>query len=146
MEEHQVNKARQIIMLRNCADEKIREAGFEIRNRRKWSAASAVKEAESRLHHKEIVGGSSSRVPEHWLCDTGTGKAHGREENSFRDKSDKWQRRGGKHEQSESGSKASGQAGKKSGKEGSCSSSVASTTIHQAQQTCVENRPPRRTS
>lgn len=39
-----------------CADEKIREAGFEISNRRKWSATSAVKETESRLHHKEIVG------------------------------------------------------------------------------------------
>ncbi|XP_060082190.1 uncharacterized protein LOC132561508 [Ylistrum balloti] len=42
--------------LPDSKDEKIRNAGIETRTGRKWSASSAVQEAESRLRHSDIVG------------------------------------------------------------------------------------------
>jgi hypothetical protein len=55
-EEYKVTKARHVIMLRDSADEKVREAGVKILTGRKWKAEEAVKDAESRLRHSDIVG------------------------------------------------------------------------------------------
>ena len=44
------------MMLRDCRDDKVQEAGIEVRTGRKWSAAEAVEVAEARLRHKDIVG------------------------------------------------------------------------------------------
>ncbi|XP_033747101.1 uncharacterized protein LOC117332324 [Pecten maximus] len=56
VEEFKVAKARLVMTVRDSKDEKIRNAGIETRTGRKWSASSAVQEAESRLRHSDIVG------------------------------------------------------------------------------------------
>jgi hypothetical protein len=56
VEEFKVAKARLVMTLRDSKDDKIRRAGIEIRTGRKWSASSAVLEAESRLQHRDIIG------------------------------------------------------------------------------------------
>ena len=55
-EEYKATKVRAVMMLRDSQDQKIREAGIEIRTGRKWKAEDAVAEAESRLRHQDIVG------------------------------------------------------------------------------------------
>ena len=50
-EEFKVTKARQVLMLRNSKDPKIREAGVTVRTGRKWKAEEAVEVAESWLKH-----------------------------------------------------------------------------------------------
>ncbi len=55
-EEYKATKARQVMMLKESKDEKIIDAGIEVRTGRKWKASEAVKDAESRLQHKDIVG------------------------------------------------------------------------------------------
>lgn len=55
-EEYKTTKVRAVMTLRDSRDEKIRGAGIEVRTGRKWRASDAVKEAESRLQHQDIVG------------------------------------------------------------------------------------------
>ena len=55
-EEYKMNKVRAVMMLRDSKDEKVREGGIRVRTGRKWSASEALKEAESRLQHQDIVG------------------------------------------------------------------------------------------
>ena len=55
-EEYKTTKVRAVMTLRDSRDDKIREAGIEVRTGRKWKAEQAVKEAEARLRHKDIVG------------------------------------------------------------------------------------------
>lgn len=43
-------------MLWDSKDERVREAGIIVRTGRKWSASRALREAEDRLHHADIVG------------------------------------------------------------------------------------------
>jgi len=52
-EKFKVTKVRQVIMLRDSNDEKVKQARVGVR---KWKAAEAFKDAESRLHHRYIVG------------------------------------------------------------------------------------------
>ena len=55
-EEYKATKVRAVMMLRDSQDQKIRDAGIEIRTGRKWKAEEAVAEAESRLRHQDLVG------------------------------------------------------------------------------------------
>ncbi|XP_069114421.1 uncharacterized protein [Argopecten irradians] len=59
-EEFKVTKVRQVIMLRDSADDKVREARVVTRTGRKWDAKQALKEAEARLRHGDIVGSVAS--------------------------------------------------------------------------------------
>ena len=54
-EEFKVTKVRQVIMLRDSIDDKVRGARVETRTGRKWDAKRTVKEAEERLRHGDIV-------------------------------------------------------------------------------------------
>ncbi|XP_069133240.1 uncharacterized protein [Argopecten irradians] len=56
VEEFKTGKARLVMTLKDSRDEKVRQAGVEVRTGRRWSASKAVSEAESRLRHKDIVG------------------------------------------------------------------------------------------
>ena len=56
VEEFKTGKARLVMTLKDSNDSHVRKAGVEVRTGRKWSAAKAVDEAESRLRHKDIVG------------------------------------------------------------------------------------------
>ncbi|XP_063419448.1 uncharacterized protein LOC134702450 [Mytilus trossulus] len=56
LEEYKVSKSRLVMTLRDSKDSKISEAGIQTRTGRKWSARTAVDQAESILHHKDIVG------------------------------------------------------------------------------------------
>ena len=56
VEEYKATKTRQAMMLRDSKDERVREAGIAVRTGRKWSASKALKDAEDRLHHADIVG------------------------------------------------------------------------------------------
>lgn len=56
VEEYKVGKARQYMMLRDSTDEKVRNAGVEVKTGRKWNVSKSVREAESRLQHSDIVG------------------------------------------------------------------------------------------
>jgi hypothetical protein len=55
-EEFKTTKVRAAMMLRDSKDEKISKAGIRVRTGRKWNASEALKEAESRLEHQDIVG------------------------------------------------------------------------------------------
>ena len=55
-EEFKKGKTRLVMMLRDSCDSQVREAKIEIKSGRKWKAAEAVEEAESRLRHRDIVG------------------------------------------------------------------------------------------
>jgi len=59
-EEYNVTKARQVMMVRDSGDEKVRETGVAVDTGRKWRAADTVEEAESRLRHSDIVGTTTS--------------------------------------------------------------------------------------
>ena len=56
VEEYKATKARQVMMIKDSADEKVSKAGIEVKTSCKWSASKAVEEAESRLRHEDIVG------------------------------------------------------------------------------------------
>ncbi|VDI22183.1 Hypothetical predicted protein [Mytilus galloprovincialis] len=56
LEEYKVSKSRLVMTLRDSKDSKISKAGIQTRTGRKWSARTAVDQAESILHHKDIVG------------------------------------------------------------------------------------------
>ncbi|XP_061778568.1 uncharacterized protein LOC133569990 [Nerophis ophidion] len=56
VEEYKVTKTRQAMMLRDSKDERVRQAGIVVRSGIKWSASEALREAEDRLHHADIVG------------------------------------------------------------------------------------------
>jgi hypothetical protein len=55
-EEYKATKAGAVMTIHNSRDQKIRDAGIEIRTGSKWKAETAVKEAEARLRHQDIVG------------------------------------------------------------------------------------------
>ncbi|VDI37926.1 Hypothetical predicted protein [Mytilus galloprovincialis] len=55
LEEYKVSKIRLVMTLRDSKDSKISKAGIQTRTGRKWSARTAVDQAESILHHKDIV-------------------------------------------------------------------------------------------
>ncbi|XP_021349432.1 uncharacterized protein LOC110466448 [Mizuhopecten yessoensis] len=56
VEEFKVAKCRLVMTLRDSKDVKISEAGIQTRTGRKWSASTAVGEAESMLELKDIIG------------------------------------------------------------------------------------------
>ncbi|VDI39736.1 Hypothetical predicted protein [Mytilus galloprovincialis] len=56
LEECKVLKSRRVMTLRDSKDSKISKAGIQTRTGRKWSARTAVDQAGSILHHKDIVG------------------------------------------------------------------------------------------
>ena len=56
-EELKVSRTREVLMYRNSRDPKVAQAGVVERIGRKWSAQAAVLDAESRLHHRDLVGG-----------------------------------------------------------------------------------------
>ena len=56
VEEFKVAKSRLVLTLRDSSDELIRNAGIDPRTSKKWSATQAVKQAESTIKHKDIVG------------------------------------------------------------------------------------------
>ena len=73
LEEYKAAKARLLLTLRDSKDDKIRNAGIEVRTGRKWSVSQAVSEAESALRHKDIVGttnigreGLGTRTSQRW--------------------------------------------------------------------------------
>ena len=55
-EEFKVTKVRLVMMLRYSRDSKVNDAGVEVKTGRKWTAADAVRNAESRLRHRDLVG------------------------------------------------------------------------------------------
>nr|AAN12398.1 polyprotein [Tetraodon nigroviridis] len=55
-EEFMVTRAREVLQYRESKDPKVALAGIEVRTGRRWRAQEAVDQAESRLHHKELVG------------------------------------------------------------------------------------------
>ena len=55
-EEYRVTKAGAVMMLRGSKDKRVQGARVEVTTKRGWSAEEAVDRAESRLHHREIVG------------------------------------------------------------------------------------------
>lgn len=56
VEEYKATKTHQAMMLRDSKDERVRQADIVVRTGRKWSASRALREAEDRLHHADIVG------------------------------------------------------------------------------------------
>ncbi|XP_035691401.1 uncharacterized protein LOC118426238 [Branchiostoma floridae] len=56
VEEFKVCKTRALMTLEGSKDEKVSQAGVELRSGRKWSVAKAVQEAKSSLRHRDIVG------------------------------------------------------------------------------------------
>lgn len=59
VEEYKVAKARLYLTLRDSKDEKVSNAGIEVRTGRKWSVTKAVEQAESSLQHQVIVGATN---------------------------------------------------------------------------------------
>ncbi|XP_030281784.1 uncharacterized protein LOC115586678 [Sparus aurata] len=55
-EEFMVTRAREVLQYRESKDLKVSQAAIAVRTGRKWRAQEAVDQAESRLHHKELVG------------------------------------------------------------------------------------------
>ncbi|XP_062387675.1 uncharacterized protein LOC134076569 [Sardina pilchardus] len=55
-EEFMVTRAREVLLYRDSNDTKVSSAGIEVRTGRKWKACEAVKLAERRLQHGELVG------------------------------------------------------------------------------------------
>lgn len=52
-----VTKVRQFLVLRDRNDANVRETMINIKTGRKWAVKKTVQEAESRLKHRDIVGG-----------------------------------------------------------------------------------------
>ncbi|XP_073696141.1 uncharacterized protein [Garra rufa] len=55
-EEFMVTRSREVLQYRDSSDPKVAQAGIEVRTGRKWRAAVAVDDAESRLRQKVLVG------------------------------------------------------------------------------------------
>lgn len=55
-EEFKVTRAREVLLYRDSSDPKVATAGIEMRTGWKWKAEEAVRQAESRVHHKRLVG------------------------------------------------------------------------------------------
>ena len=60
VEEVKVAKARSFMTFRDSQDPVVKNTQPEVRSGRKWTASSAVEEAESRLKHKEMVGATQT--------------------------------------------------------------------------------------
>lgn len=56
LDQYQVTKARQVMLIEESNDQCVSEAGIQIEGGRKWRAGSAVEDAKQRLRHKDIVG------------------------------------------------------------------------------------------
>ena len=56
LDQYQITKARQVMLLEESSDHCVSEAGIQIEGGRKWRAGVAVEEAKQRLRHKDIVG------------------------------------------------------------------------------------------
>lgn len=54
-EEFKVNRARRVLLYSESHDQKVSQAGIEVRTRRKWRATEVVDKVESRLLHKVLV-------------------------------------------------------------------------------------------
>ena len=54
-EEIKVTKTRQVVILRDSADEKVRQVEVDIKTGRNWVSAKAVEIAESRLRQRHII-------------------------------------------------------------------------------------------
>ncbi|XP_066285629.1 uncharacterized protein [Branchiostoma lanceolatum] len=79
VEEYKVCKARAAMSLEGSRDERVSQAGIEMRTGRKWAVGKSVEEARSNLRHREIVGvvaqgrlglGASRTVNQRW-CTAG---------------------------------------------------------------------------
>ncbi|XP_056097411.1 uncharacterized protein LOC130076370 [Rhinichthys klamathensis goyatoka] len=55
-EEFMVTRSREVLQYRDSSDPKVAQAGIEVRTGRKWRAAVAVDDAESRLRQRVLVG------------------------------------------------------------------------------------------
>ena len=56
VEEYKATKTCDAMMLRDSQDVRVRQADIEVGTGRKWSASRALREAEDRLQHADIVG------------------------------------------------------------------------------------------
>ena len=56
VEEFKATKARQVVMIKDPADEKGNKAGIQVKTGHKWKASETMEDAESRLCHEDIVG------------------------------------------------------------------------------------------
>ena len=59
LDQYQMTKARQVMILENSQDQCVSEAGIQVEAGRKWNADQAVAEAKQRLRHKDIVSAVS---------------------------------------------------------------------------------------
>lgn len=55
-EEFKVSRAREVVQYRDSSDPKVAKARIQVRTGRKWRAEDAVREAEARLRHRNLVG------------------------------------------------------------------------------------------
>nr|XP_055028991.1 uncharacterized protein LOC129418090 [Misgurnus anguillicaudatus]XP_055035306.1 uncharacterized protein LOC129423146 [Misgurnus anguillicaudatus] len=55
-EEFKVTRAREVLLYRDSADNRVATAGITVRTGRKWRAQEAVDQAEARLRHSVLVG------------------------------------------------------------------------------------------
>ena len=56
LDQYQMTKARQVIILEDSQDKCVSKAGIQVEAGRKWNADQAVTEAKQRLRHKDIIG------------------------------------------------------------------------------------------
>ncbi|XP_076860736.1 uncharacterized protein LOC143513938 [Brachyhypopomus gauderio] len=56
VEEFKVTRAREVMLYRDSADNRVSSAGITVRTGRKWKAQEAVEQAEARLRHGILVG------------------------------------------------------------------------------------------
>ncbi|XP_049337547.1 uncharacterized protein LOC125802987 [Astyanax mexicanus] len=55
-EEFRVTRAREVLLYRDSADNRVSSAGITVRTGRKWKAQEAVEQAEARLRHGILIG------------------------------------------------------------------------------------------
>lgn len=55
-EEFKVSRTREVLQYEESSDQKVSQAGIEVRTGRKWRAQEAVDQAETRLQHRALVG------------------------------------------------------------------------------------------
>ena len=55
-EEYKATKARQFMMIQECTDNKVKNAGIILKTGRKWKVEQAVQQATERLEHQDIIG------------------------------------------------------------------------------------------
>ena len=55
-EEYKATKARQFMMIQECTNDKVKNAGIILKTGRKWKVEQAVQQATERLEHQDIIG------------------------------------------------------------------------------------------